>query len=47
MDKTSSHIEELEALFKLLEKGAITKDEYEAQKKNLTVITNQTRTNSN
>ena len=33
MDKTSSHIEELEALFELLEKGAISKDEYEAQKK--------------
>lgn len=33
MDTTSSHLEELEALFKLLEKGAITIDEYEAQKK--------------
>ena len=43
MDKTSSHIEELEALFELLEKGAISKDEYEAQKK--TVIAYQTRTN--
>ena len=41
MDKTSSHIEELEALFKLLEKGAITKDEYEAQKKIL--LSSQTK----
>lgn len=33
MDKPSAQIEELEALFKLLEKGAITKDEYDMQKK--------------